>query len=272
MEIALVKPVNDLSRYPQIPHELLRNACVLPDRWAGIAMWPTDAVVVEVGVALGVFSQAIIERCRPSKFIAIDRFDLHELESVWGVPTAEHFGGRTHKAFYCDRFAGQIAAGQVEVIEGDSSAAIASLPDQSVDVFYVDADHRYDGVRLDLEALLPKVKPHGWIVMNDYVPADTFSDEPLGVIQATNEFMAREGWEMAYFALAPIMYCDVGLRRTGQPKPAYPSERPRERLLRLEQRAADLESALEATHRSTSWRITAPLRWTKRRLQSLAGR
>lgn len=126
---------------------------------------------------------------------------------------------------------------------------ISGLPDQSVDVFYIDADHSYEGVRRDLEALRPKVKPDGWIVMNDYTPAEIgLSNEPYGIIQATNEFMLTHGWEMAYFALAYVMYCDVGLRRTGVSW-ALPNGE-----------IGHLQKVIASMRQSTSWRITAPLR------------
>lgn len=183
---------------------------------AALPLWPKNAVIAEIGVAQGNFTQHILDRCTPSKFLAIDLFDLHELPVLWGKPPSEIFENRTHEDYYRQRFADEIAAGRMEVMKGESAATIAGLEDESVDVFYVDADHLYEGVKRDLEALKSKVKPDGWIVMNDYIPADTFSNVPLGVIQATNEFMVENDWEMVYLALAPMMYCDVGLRKRRQ--------------------------------------------------------
>ena len=263
--------VNDFSRYPKIPAELLRNARVLPDRLAALPLWPKEAVIAEVGVALGGLSAEILGTCRPRKFLAIDRFDLHELPTLWGRSTEQLFGGRTHLDFYSHRFAADIASGVVEVMHGDSAPSIAALEDDSVDLFYVDADHLYGGVRRDLQELLPKVRADGWVIMNDYIPADTFSNEPLGVIQATNEFMIEHGWEMVYFAFAPVMYCDVGLRRVGVPVPpeaqlAAALTVAEGRIQALEQQAHALEAALAATRSSTSWRVTAPLRSISRRV------
>ena len=249
----MTNPVLDPARYPVLPTALLEPARVVPHRVAALTLWPKDAVIAEVGVALGEFSSEILAACLPRRFLAIDRFDLHELPLLWGKSTREHFGGRTHGDYYRDRFARQIADGQVKVIQGDSSAAITELRDASVDVFYVDADHSYEGVRRDLAALAPKVKPEGWVVLNDYIPAEIGgSNEPYGVIQATNEFMVEQGWAMSYFALAYVMYCDVGLRKAT-------SAGARD-LAALRARVADLEEALTVTRRSTSWRVTAPLR------------
>lgn len=252
----MTRSVNDFSRYPLIPSELLANARVLQNRSAALQLWPKNAVIAEVGVGFGGFSGEIMRTCRPAKFIAIDIFTLHEIPELWGHKTAEVFGGRTHGDAYRHMFADKIAAGTVEVIEGPSAPSIAALPDDSVDLFYVDADHLYEGVRADLAALVPKVRTDGWIVMNDYIPADTFSNAPLGVIQATNEFMINHGWEMVYFAFAPVMYCDVGLRRVGYAGDIPPS--PGQDHLAGKVKA--LEQALAETRASTSWRLTAPLR------------
>ena len=280
----MANSVLDPARYPVLSDEHLRHARIVPSRLAALTLWPQDAVIAEVGVALGEFSKAILAACRPRRFLAIDRFDLHQLPALWGIPTSKHFGGRTHGEFYRHLFATDIARGQVEVMEGDSATVISSLPDYSVDVFYVDADHSYEGVRRDLEAILSKVKPDGWIVMNDYIPAEIgLSNETYGVIQATNEFMITHGWEMVYFALAYVMYCDVCLRKASSaPDKALPkiddrtahlatlldysgmfnrrSSEDEAALEALRGQVANLENALSTIRQSSSWRITSPLR------------
>jgi Methyltransferase domain len=233
---------------------------LVSSRVAALSLWPHDAVIVEVGVGLGDFSQEILRICRPRRFIAIDSFILHELDFLWGKPIRDYFGENTHEEFYRQSFASEIATHTVALMSGDSSEMISALPDQSVDIFYVDADHSYEGVRRDLEALRSKVKPDGWVVMNDYTPAEIgLSNEPYGVIQATNEFMLTHGWEMEYFALAYVMYCDVGLRRAGVPS-ALP-----------EGEIEHLRHVITSMRESTSWRITAPLRSLGRLLKRAGG-
>lgn len=51
----------------------------------------------------------------------------------------------------------------------------------SIDVLLVDADHRYQAVKDDLEAWLPRMKPHGIVIAHDY------TDKYPGVQQAINE-------------------------------------------------------------------------------------
>ena len=34
-----------------------------------------------------------------------------------------------------------------------------------------------------------------------------------GIVPVVNDMLAGGGWEVAYLALHPLMYCDVALRR-----------------------------------------------------------
>ena len=65
----------------------------------------------------------------------------------------------------------------------------------------------------ELALIQQKIRPEGWIILNDYLMTDWIGGETYGVVQATNEFMIAQGWEMLYFALHTAMYCDVVLRR-----------------------------------------------------------
>ena len=206
--------VFDASRYPRLPPHLLANTRVLNERNAILPLLPKGARIVEVGVGFGDFSRLIIDVCAPAHFLAVDLFDLHRLDELWGRRTAEVFEGGTHEGAYRKRFAAEIAAGRMDCAACDSAAAIAALPDRSVDVFYLDADHTYDAVRRDLAAALPKLRDGGWMILNDYTPCSIgYPDQPYGVIQACHEFMVAHDWEMTHLALAWAMYCDVVLKK-----------------------------------------------------------
>ena len=169
---------------------------------------------MEVGVGMGDFSAVILSLCAPREFVAVDTFSLHLIPAFWGKSAAERFGKRTHRQLYEARFEQEIASGRVRVVEADSLAAIAGLADASIDLMYLDADHRYETVAAELSAALPKMKPEGWIVLNDYILTDVAgAHEPYGIPAAAHEFMIRENWEMIYLALDPHMYCDIVLRR-----------------------------------------------------------
>jgi hypothetical protein len=198
-----------------LPNRLVANARILPKRADILPLLPTGGVFVEIGVALGDYSAKIMEVCRPDMFIGIDIFTIHEAAKIWGRPTIEVFSGKTHEAFYCDRFKRAIAAGQMRVIAGDSSKSLAQFEDASIDVAYLDADHTYDSVRNELALLNRNVNAAGWIVLNDYTMGSVTGGglKGYGVIQATHEFMVEHNWEMMYLALHPKTHYDVALRR-----------------------------------------------------------
>jgi Methyltransferase domain len=237
---------------PPLPAELLEGAMLLPDRGAILPLLPQGGTVAEVGVALGDFSRRLIDTTRPARFVAVDSFRLHELPEFWGRPPAEYFGGKTHGAWYRDRFAPEIDSGRMLVLEGDSAEQMEHLPDASVDILYIDADHTYPAVKRDLDVAVRKIKPDGWLAINDYVLVALLGEaEPYGVIYATNEFMLQHRWAIQYFALQTNMFCDVVLRRAEltQASPAA-----------VKAENAALRREIAMLRNSTSWRLGAPMR------------
>lgn len=59
--------------------------------------------------------------------------------------------------------------------------AARHVPDQSLDVVYIDGKHDYQSVRADLKAWAPKVKPGGWMCGHDY------SERTPGVMRAVRK-------------------------------------------------------------------------------------
>ncbi len=89
------------------------------------ALGPQKAdMVVELGVALGGFSHSLINRYDPERFYAIDTFQLHQLEHLWGGPPSLVFGTRTHADYYATR----CAALQIEFFCYKATALTISQP------------------------------------------------------------------------------------------------------------------------------------------------
>ena len=58
--------------------------------------------------------------------------------------------------------------------------AVNNFKDNILDFVYIDADHRYEAVKADILAWLPKVKKNGWLCGHDYGEKD-------GVTKAVDE-------------------------------------------------------------------------------------
>src|SRR5277367_4205972 len=61
-------------------------------------------VVAEIGVAQGALSEFLLNELQPAQFFALDTFELHLMQTVWGIPTRELLEGKSHLEFYSDRF------------------------------------------------------------------------------------------------------------------------------------------------------------------------
>jgi predicted O-methyltransferase YrrM len=204
--IAIVRPRDEgipslFDDAPKLSSRHIEHCRVSADRYAMIAEHlPTGGVVAEVGTYRGEFSAYILETAKPETLHLIDMsFELLQRE-----PLAE-----------------AIASGRVVLHEQDSSTALEQLPDASCDWIYIDADHRYAGVKRDVEVAKRKVKPGGALAFNDYIFWSHWDLVPVGVVQAVNELCVDDDWEFVAFALHGQMYCDVLLRRiadrTGEP-------------------------------------------------------
>lgn len=74
------------------------------------------------------------------------------------------------------------------VLQCDSATGAECYENQSLDFVFIDADHRYEAVRRDIAAWLPKVKPGGIISGHDFCPDPFITD---GVIRAVTEAFPR---------------------------------------------------------------------------------
>lgn len=171
--------------------EHLHNCFVVPDRFALLDHLPKGSVVAEVGVLFGEFSDAILERTQPSQLHLID------IANKWG-----------------DRFDDQ--GSRVISHIGDSADTLAQFADEYFDWIYIDADHRYAGVKRDAQVAMKKVKANGRLVFNDYSIFDPNLGAAYGVAKAIHELCINDGWQMTCLALHRYGLFDVVLQRTSR--------------------------------------------------------
>ena len=75
-------------------------------------------------------------------------------------------------------------------LKGDSVEMAKEVPDGSLSLVYIDADHSYEGVKRDIAAWYPKLSVGGIMAFHDY------ESPAYGVKQAVNEFAANNDLEV----------------------------------------------------------------------------
>lgn len=175
------------SHYPNQDFEdkHVQHLVSLKDRAELLRRMPTQAVVAEIGVNEGDFSEKILSICAPQKLVLID---------VWA--SKRYHGGLFDKVK--NRFAVQLGNGTMEIIRDLSFGAVASCADDYFDWVYLDTDHTYNTTRKELELLRPKMKKGGIIAGHDYIIGNWNAGHRYGVVEAVREFCLKYNWEMIY--------------------------------------------------------------------------
>jgi predicted O-methyltransferase YrrM len=162
---------------------------VLPSRLHLLDTWKKSAIVAEVGVASGAFSEEIFSRCEPAELHLVD---------LWEGERYERGLARVKQ-----RLAKGIDDGRVIINQGYSTEKLAGYPDQFFDVVYVDTDHSYKLTLAELRLSKLKVKKGGIIAGHDFCVGNVVAPYVYGVIQAACEFARSEGWAFTYITLEP---------------------------------------------------------------------
>jgi predicted O-methyltransferase YrrM len=105
------------------------------------------------GAELGVDKGILFER------LLTDHPDLH-LIGVDVFPVE-------HRRQRCQSIQAQFS-GRSELLIMTCTEAAASVPDQSLDFVFIDADHSHEAVTEDIAHWTPKVKRGGWVGGHDY--------------------------------------------------------------------------------------------------------
>jgi hypothetical protein len=137
------------------------------DLWARAIEIADVRMMAEVGVWTGAFARRILERCpRVERFFMIDPW-AHLPD--WNKPL--NVGQPAFDAVYEEAMRNtDFARDRRTVLRGRTLDVAAMLPDASLDFVYIDGDHTLRGVTIDLQKMLPKVRPGGFIGGDDFSP------------------------------------------------------------------------------------------------------
>lgn len=146
--------------------------------------------ICEIGVFQGEFSKFIKKNLEPLELHLIDVFEGNGCSGdkdgnniIWTNLNEEYYNLKNY--FLDDN--------TVTVHKGTSFDILNSFSDDYFDVIYVDGDHSYDGVKLDLSLSFLKVKNGGLICGHDYT-----NDRFPGVVMAVNEFCEENNLKIDY--------------------------------------------------------------------------
>lgn len=126
---------------------------------------PENSTCAEIGVWLATFSQMILDNTNPSKLYLIDPYSFHKGDPP-RVTIAKSQEGMNWIYFrLIEDFKDE---NRTQFIRKKSQDAYVQFDDEYFDWIYVDGDHSYQAVKLDLQLYLPKIKVGGLIIGDDW--------------------------------------------------------------------------------------------------------
>lgn len=150
--------------------------------------------LVEVGVGYGRFSDFLCNAFPVKNFIGVDPYLKYEKYTDIPVGLEEFYetqeGMDLLYGITKERFNQWDNA---TLVRKSSIEAANDYENNFFDVVYIDANHKYEYVKQDLQAWWPKVKSGGVLCGDDYEDA---GGEDFGVIQAVDEFVSENSLEL----------------------------------------------------------------------------
>jgi predicted O-methyltransferase YrrM len=114
-----------------------------------------DQQIVMIGAGPAVFALAMLEKRSQESLPALSIIDIDRVDFA-----EKHL------------FAAGCSFSKIYLKVLDSVLASALFNQETVDLLLVDGDHSYEGVRRDIDAWVPKLRPDGKIFFHDYLERD----------------------------------------------------------------------------------------------------
>ena len=190
------------ARIPRVElqEKHIRNLRVVLDRKAFLEVLPKGGVVAEAGVDHGDFSEMILAITKPERLHLID---------VWA--SARYHGGL--EKIVRDKFAKEIASGQVQLDLGLSTDVLPTYENGQFDWIYIDTDHGYTVTAAELELARTKVKPNGILAGHDFSTCNWDGGVRYGVIEAVHEFCVKYDWELILLTHETDRFLSFAIRK-----------------------------------------------------------
>jgi len=184
--IALQSEFADAPTVEKSPVTMRPEIC----RWDLANDFPHGGIGAEIGVFEGGFSKELLKRAKPSKLFLVDRFNNIAVSSdKAGKRITVDMEKMPEKLGH--KFKGK----PIEIVSELGWVWLHNQPKDSLDWVYLDSDHGYFNVRMELLAARKAVKPGGVIAGHDY-------DQPsfAGVVKAVEDFCREFGLKAEVYA------------------------------------------------------------------------
>jgi len=143
--------------------------------------------LVEIGVAYGYHAEFLLDTVPKASYIGVDPYSAAGWPDTGLIAESKRLFNETDNQRGLDRLYEAVAANlrkfgkRAALIREKSAAAAARIPDQSIDLIYVDGDHSYEAVLQDLGLWWNKVNHRRGVICGDDIGWP-------GVRQACDEF------------------------------------------------------------------------------------
>jgi predicted O-methyltransferase YrrM len=122
-------------------------------------------IMAEIGVWKGLLLKQILRKYRNiiTQYWAIDIWKPNNAHKKYAKMNEEQWNNLYLYVCRLMRF-----FPQVHTVQAASINASKLFPEEYFDLVFIDADHHYDPIKLDIEAWLPLVKNNGYLIGHDY--------------------------------------------------------------------------------------------------------
>lgn len=154
---------------------------------------PANPIVAEIGCAEGLFSRDICIQWKPSLFYMVDNWKQINDQTGDG-----NFDNAWHYKNYNEAME-RVAGHPVKVLRGLSWEMAAHVPDDSLDLVYLDACHMYECVKKDLLNWFPKLKKGGVFAGHDINATQYGVERAVGEFVGHYEIIPENGLDASFY-------------------------------------------------------------------------
>ncbi len=127
--------------------------------------------IAEIGVNDGETSATVLQQCPAARLWMVDHWASTPSDSEYGKtndPLAGRSDEQAEQAFLAAVRSTERWRARRRIIKADEAEAARLIPDRSLDIVFLDADHSLEGTSRAFETWIAKVRPGGILCGHDY--------------------------------------------------------------------------------------------------------